>query len=145
MPIITDRDVEERLRNINAVPVPPLPPECLRDDTIKIFNVSPFDWTVSMGSFGTFYIAPCQEGKRVSRALPIKQVVPELIRDDHKKSHWNLERGEAIAKDIVGIGDNKSKSEDKTQWGVFISHNDVPTDAEISAAQAKYQQKLVEL
>lgn len=112
---------------------------------LYIFNVYQKAWDVSLGGLGTFHIPACPEGEEHSEPLMVKG----MNRDEYDLGHdgrmsWNVLPGEQLAKAIVGIDSGSpSLSEYTTNrewWGVFMTHNRVPTELEISQAKKKLTQ-----
>lgn len=115
-----------------------------------IFNVGPWQHSVSLGSLGTFIIPACPEGDDVSPTLKfrgedgIPSIVPETVVDAVEgysvTYKWDFTtEGSRVAKNIVGLTGFAHVSADLTRFGVFIAAGPVPTAAEKAGAHEKLE------
>lgn len=115
-----------------------------------IFNVGPWQHSVSMGSMGAFIIPACPEGADVSPTLKfrgedgIPSIIPETVVDAVEgfsvTYKWDFTtEGARVAKNVVGLTGFAHASADLTRLGVFLTLNTVPTEAEIAAAREKLE------
>lgn len=122
-------------------------PEAVRNalPTVYIFSVAPKPFSIGKGGRGTIYIPACEPGQRVSK--PYKVDGMQGLHDYRAGLILTFDPGMDVAKDIVGCHPN---SQDRGigfhtanyEWhGVFITTNEVPTDAEIEAAKAKRKER----
>jgi hypothetical protein len=113
-----------------------------------IFNVGPWQHSVSMGSMGTFIIPACPEGEDVSGPLMfrgevgIPSIIPETVVDaveGYQVTYkWDFTtEGAKVAKNILGLTGFAHVSADLTRFGVFLATGPVPTEAEKAAAREK--------
>jgi hypothetical protein len=128
--------------------VPPIPAPMkamMNQGKSYIYNVGPWQHSVSMGSLGTFIIPACPDGEEVSPPLRfrgedgIPSIVPETVVDSVEgyavTYKWEFAtEGARLAKNIIGLTGFAHASADLTQFGVFLSAGAVPTAEEIAAA-----------
>lgn len=109
----------------------------LTGDGFYIFNIYANEYTINLGTCGTWLIPACPEDQEYIRA---PQVVPGTFEDIYP--HFNEREeyrsrptpGEDIVNAILG---KDRPQEDITRFGVFASRNEVPTKAELVAAKKK--------
>jgi hypothetical protein len=114
-----------------------LDPRLLTGKPTYLFNIYSNEYTVNLGTCGIWYIPACPEGKPFERA---PQAVPGTFEDIYPHFGENeVYRSRAIpGEDIVqAILGTDRPQENITRWGVFSSHNEEPTKAEINAAKQK--------
>jgi len=110
---------------------------------LYIFNIYQKQWDVPLGGLGTFHIPACQEGKPCSEPLKVKGMNRDEydLGDGNGHMSWNVITGEDLAKSIVGLDSGSPAlgtfTTNREWWGVFISRNDVPSEAELAEAQKK--------
>lgn len=144
---VTAETARKQLDGMNSVNVAPIPRRLKKfseEKPIRIFNVSPHRWVQSLGSLGHYTVHACEPGQRYSKPCEVPAMVFEGIRTDMRNIEQRPWDGEEVALDIVGQGRYKSKDQDLTQWGVFIAAGEVPTEAELLAAEAKLTAKEME-
>jgi hypothetical protein len=140
------RQAREELASKNHKIIYQLPEELrIAGDPIHIFNVSNKTFHRSMGGFGPFVIPACEKGQPYSRPLQIPFIMSEGIPVDMEHIEFRETSGRAFAQDVVGFGKFRHPTEDLREQGVFIAAGSVPTESELSAARAKYRERLMEL
>ena len=116
---------------------------------VYIFSIDTEPHIVSKGGRGEFVIPAREEGKRVSTPLKIYGMHPEHMHLGGPISPVNYEPGIKVAEDIVGTNSQDKglgRHTSNLEWhGVFITNNEVPTEKELQAAQAKRRQYLERL
>src|SRR5690348_3480137 len=146
MPMATaqDRDrAQQELRSLNQKQIAPMPryiQEEAAKNPIYIYNVAPkgiADQIISLGSMGHYTIFPCEPGQPYSRPTVIARIIPEGIPVDMRKIELRYWDGMDVARDIIGAGPFKSKSQDLTRMGVFISAGEKPTEQELAEARKR--------
>lgn len=145
MPSLTD--VTRKTQH--SLPKIPAPMKSVMDQgRTYIFNVGPWQHSVSLGSLGAFIVPACPEDADVSPSLRfrgedgIPSIVPETVVDSVEGFQvtykWDFTtEGARVAKNIVGLTGFAHVSADLTRFGVFLSSNPVPTEAEKEAARVK--------
>lgn len=115
-------------------------PEELKDSgaPLLIFNVSPFPYPRSMGSYGQFLIQACKDGQKYSAPVTIPRVIYDMYHESMFKMIATPDSGKKLAQDIVGIGPYHAPGEDLTKWGVFLAAGEKPTEAELAEANRKF-------
>lgn len=145
--------IEQELAARNSKIVERAPLDYKELGTYKIFNVGPWSWPVSMGGLGTFTIPkydpkkPFTVGKgkdkesfACSEPLEIWKLFPEGKHIDMNKMAEVFNRGEDIAKSIVGIGQFQNRQASLERYGVFIAAGDVPTEEELAEANRRFEE-----
>ena len=103
--------------------------------SVFIFNVSPWPFSVGLGSLGNFYIPACEDGQAHSRGLKIPGIVQEQYPEgDNQMKLLKAESGRNIAQQILGIGPHLHPRNSLTLRGVFSSNNPEPTAKELAEA-----------
>ncbi len=103
--------------------------------SVYIFNVSPWPFSVGLGSLGTFYIPACEDGQRFSRPLKIPGIIQEQYPEgDNQMKLLKAESGRNVAQQILGIGAHLHPRNALTLRGVFSSERIEPTEKELAAA-----------
>lgn len=127
------------LRTKNTKDVFALPPELqMAGSPVLIFNVGPFTHRKSMGSYGQWTIAACEEGQLHSKATEVPYITNDPVHIDMNQMAHRHDSGRKLALDILGVGQFHTPSEDLTQWGVFVAAGDEPTDQELRKANSKF-------
>lgn len=119
--------------------LPPVAPSIQafsNEHQIYIFNVGPWDHHVMLGSWGVYYIPPCESGKAYAGGNPIPGIYHEPI--PVNESNFQLEgiEGSYVADQILGVGKNLAWNKSLLQLGVFRSDSATPTRDEIAQAKA---------
>lgn len=138
--------VQKTTHNLPKIPAPMQ--AVMNQGRTYIFNVGPRQHSVSLGSMGTFIVPACPEDADCSPSLRfrgedgIPSIVPETVVDAVEgfsvTYKWDFStEGARVAKNIVGLTGFAHISADLTRFGVFLSTNAVPTEAEKSAAREK--------
>lgn len=117
---------------------------------VHIYNVGPWEFTRSLGSWGTFHIPKCEDPKTYARMkTPIPGIFTEPIPVSETKFDLEHIEGRYVAEQIVGTGKHLSPKESLLRYGVFIGSNvgpdAKPTDAELTAAFARLKETYLEL
>ena len=103
--------------------------------SVFIFNVSPWPFSVGLGSLGNFYIPACEDGQTHSRGLKIPGIVQEQYPEgDNQMKLLKAESGRNIAQQILGIGPHLHPRNSLTLRGVFSSNSPEPTAKELAEA-----------
>jgi hypothetical protein len=108
---------EEALKHIqshnsrNRPTLPHVIKQVVNGPTIKIFNIYDKSHLVSLGSLGTFYIPPCEQGQEYSTPLEIKAAYIDEYPYDMDlngiKTTYNMVDGADVAKEVVGTSAHK--------------------------------------
>ena len=129
---------ERELRAMNRKDVYELPDELkIAGQPIFIFNISPFKFQRSMGSYGQWTIHPCPEGEMYSKPTEVPYITNDPIHVDMFQMAHRHDSGRKLAADILGVGQFHAPDEDLTRWGVFIAAGEKPTSDELKAARKK--------
>ena len=112
---------------------------------VYIFNIYQKAWEVPLGGLGSFHIPACPEGKAYSEPLVIKGMNrDEYDLGDSGRMSWNVLEGDKLARTIVGIDSSSPAlgefTSNREWWGVFMTHNEVPTETELAEARKKLTQ-----
>jgi hypothetical protein len=95
---------------------------------VKIYNIARFPKTprvIELGSLGAHVIMPCEFGKKYSEPHVISSMIFETVCTNSMNEMENRPiSGRVVALDIIGKGAGKHKSQDLTDWGVFIASQD---------------------
>jgi hypothetical protein len=127
------------LRTKNKKDVFELPPELqLAGKPVKIFNVSPFSFQRSMGSYGQWTIHACPEGSDYGKATEVPYITNDPVHVDMFQMAHRHDSGRKLALDILGVGQFHTPGEDLTKWGVFVAEGDEPTEREVVKARAAW-------
>ena len=103
--------------------------------SVYIFNVSPWPFSVGLGSLGNFFIPACEDGQRFSRPLKIPGILQEQYPEgDNQMKLLKAESGRNVAQQILGIGAHLHPRNALTLRGVFSSATPEPTREELAAA-----------
>jgi len=127
----------ETHRRMNTRSVPPVlaAVEALSKQTqVYIFNVGPWQHIQHMGSLGRYIIPPCPEGKKYSDPLVIPGIVSELYPESEASMKRVDSDGYETALQILGIGAHMAPSNSLKRYGVSVSKQWPPTEAEIKEA-----------
>lgn len=101
---------------------------------LYIYNCGPWPHMRSLGSLGSFYIPPCEEGKEFSAALVIPGIVAEPYPVNETQMALHQEEGTYIAEQIVGLGKHLPPSNSLVKYGVFISATEKPSKEDLAKA-----------
>lgn len=124
------------LKSKNKKDIFELPPELqVLGKSVKIYNIGPWRHQRSMGSYGQFTIHACEEGKPYSEPTEVPYITNDPVHIDMFQMAHRHDSGRKLASDIVGIGQFHTVSENLTQWGVFVSADDVPSEDELAKAR----------
>jgi hypothetical protein len=135
------RLVEEKLDGpITYTPLPYMD-VLLRDKHyVYIFSVFPEEKKVAKGVLGIYKIPGCGPNQRVSEPMKIPAIVMSSYFDAASQSmKTDIMKGEVLAQDIVRpftVAD-WSVGNILEDFGVFWTRNEVPTEAEVTAARAR--------
>ena len=113
-----------------------LDPRLLTGRPTYLFNIYGNEWTRNTGTTGIYYIPACPEDKAYVRA---PQSIPGTVEDiyPHFSDHEHYRNRPTPGEDIVAAVLNGGGPTDEiVSWGVFASHNEEPTKAELNAAKA---------
>lgn len=126
------REVAGAIDNMNRKNVEPLPISLVRAAEayhLYVFNIGPDTFVRNVGT-GTYVVLGKKKGERYSPPVKIPATVYTTIVSD-TGFRWSPSDGMDVAKDIVQLG----KISDLTQFGLFISETEVPTEEQIQAAE----------
>jgi hypothetical protein len=112
-----------------------LDPRTLTGDPYYIFNIYSNEYTINLGTCGLWYIPACPEGReymRAPKAIPgtLEENYPHFT--DSEEFRARAWVGEDIVTAILGTD---RPMENITNFGIFATHNEVPTKQEIAAAK----------
>lgn len=137
------RQAAQESRRMNAGRrIPQLSPmliELSEQRTVWIFNVSPKEFKRYMGSTGTFTILACEQGKDYSTPLRIKGIVEEPVPKNEHSMELQMDPGQYVAEQIVGIGKMLKPADCLTRYGVFIAESNPPRKELVSAATEEFR------
>lgn len=146
-----ERAIKEEQRERNSKAIQSLPPQLQRVvdshqlPPLHIFNVSHHVFRDRPAGDKYYTINACEPGQRHSKPTLVPFVPTYHVALEIGKMETRMEDCRAVAEDIVGIGPFKSKSSDLTRFGVFIAAGEKPTEEELAAANAAYEQSDLEL
>ncbi len=103
-------------------------------EKVYIHNVGPWPCTRELGSWGSFTVPACPEGKRWASMAPIPGIFTEPIPITEKEFKLDEYEGSYVANQILGIGSHTPKSASFVRLGCFQSPNERPTAEELKAA-----------
>lgn len=143
------REVTQKTKH-HIAPMPEPMRLAINQGRSYIFNVGPWQHSISLGSMGTFVIPACPEGADVSPTLKfrgedgIPSLIPETVVDAVEGFEvtykWDFStEGAKVAKNILGLTGFANESANLTRYGVFIAAGPVPTEAEKSAAREQLE------
>lgn len=110
-----------------------------------LFNIYDKEYTRGLGTWGLWFIPSCPDGKAYVRA---PQVIPGTFQENYPKFTDREEYaaraipGDDIVKAILGI---ENPQENLIRFGVFASHNERPTKAELENANKSLETYLIAL
>lgn len=111
-----------------------------------IFSVFPYERVFmrnDVPGFGTVII-PHAKGRTVSEPFKIPNVVFSQYDAGNRTILSHNDAGLAIARQaIMHVGVNDAR-DDWSNWGIFVTTNEVPTEAEITLAKSKLNRNFVE-
>lgn len=116
--------------------IPDLIKRVSEEHKLYIFNVGPWPHTRGLGSLGSRYIPACEEGQEYSRPL----IVPGIVTEEYPPTEKLLQDdGQWIAEQILGEGRHLDPSQSFRRYGVFISHTEKPSKADLQAAREQLE------
>lgn len=114
-------------------------PEVLRklasENKIYVFNTSPLPHMRRLGSLGSFYVPPREEGADIGEPLVIEGVVLERITNDMNKMDNRYEEGMDVAHDVMMVGRGYTPDLNMEKKGLFIHEDPNPPAEKIKAAR----------
>lgn len=140
---------------VNRRNLPPLPKHLKNQDPkrfppIYVFNVGPRRHEFEALSHGARFLEPCPKGQEYSEPLVMQDIEcqPYDLADGAGNMAWWQEEGYEKACALVGITKDEAEPTLYTanlKWfGVFITHNQKPTQKEVSDAK-ECLQRMMEL
>ena len=126
--------------------------ECAIANSVHVYNVGPFDHTINAGSWGTFHIPACLDGKfgtcsEMTKTIPGIWHEP-VITDQCAGLYMEL-AGIDIAKNVIGNRSHVARHNDVTHAGVFIGSavgtGSRPSEDEMAVARVKTERYLAAL
>lgn len=149
-------DVRQKFREMNQRKRAPGISDSIKESAapVFIFNIFNREYHLELGNFGRVRIPACAPGERYAGPVAyggvpyVQGLLPAEFDQGNGDGQMGVvwERGEDVARDIVGIGSSFPElslyTTDRSHWGVFISthatrENPVPSDAEIEEAKKK--------
>ena len=113
-----------------------------RDHFVYIFSLYPDTIKVDKGSLGTFVIKGCPPGKPYGEPLRLGTVISSTYFDAMTQCMKTDDmKAEFVAQDIVKpfLGGDWSLGQNRDDFGIFWTTNEVPTELELQTARGKLE------